>query len=131
MTDREKDTVLFLRIARDLKVTETTIGIEMVKTLYDLITQQQTEIIMLRKELGIGDIYKDIVVRTRTLDDYNKFKNAVKSDTIKEFAERYRKEILSMTHSNSFLYSGLVLSIFNNLVEEMTKEADNETVRNS
>jgi hypothetical protein len=40
MNDSEKNAVLVLRIAQDLKVSEATIGAETVETLYNLIIRQ-------------------------------------------------------------------------------------------
>ena len=43
----------------------------------------------------------------------------VRFEAIKEFAERYRKEIFSITHFNGYVNSDLVLGVFNDLVKEM------------
>lgn len=114
MTDREKDTVLFLRIARDLKVTKATIGIEMVKTLYDLITRQKAEIETL-KEQRANLIRSNTALSNEVLEGIN--------EGIRDFAERLEKESVQAISCNT--YDNVVLiSDIENLVKEMTREVD-------
>lgn len=111
MTDKEKDTVLFLQIARDLKVTETTIRIEIVKTLYDLINRQQAEIERLTAErdnehrcyLHICEDLKQAVNRNIT----------AKSEAIKDFAERLKEK---------FGISDVIVTIDSKDIDELAKE---------
>lgn len=83
----------------------------------EIINRQKAEIEELKKEIGIGTIYKDILIHTKTLDDYNAFKNAVKSEAIREFAERLKER-----RGRNFPFTEAV-SIFdiNSLVKEMTE----------
>lgn len=85
-------------------------------TTLDLINRQKAEIEELKREIGIGTIYKDILIHTKTLDDYNAFKNAVKTEAIREFAER-----LKNIGGQYGAYDSVFERFIDNLVKEMTE----------
>lgn len=104
MNDSEKDAVLFLRIAQDLKVTEATIGTETVKTLYNLINRQQAEIERLNIELktmrGAANSWKAEVQKIckKEFDNIEIDIEAVKSEAVREFAERLKEYCNEITN---------------------------------
>lgn len=106
MNDSEKDAVLFLQIAQDLKVSEATIGAETVETLYSLIVRQQAEIDRLNIDLkamrGAANLWKAEVQRIykKEFDNIEIDIETVKSATVKEFAEKL-KDSLSKLEANS------------------------------
>lgn len=97
MNDSEKNAVLVLRIAQDLKVTEATINAETVETLYNLIIRQRAEIERLNIDLkamrGAANSWKAEVQRIckREFDNIEIDIEAVKSEAVREFAEKLKK----------------------------------------
>lgn len=79
----------------------------------DLIERQEVEKAELQAEIERLQTEKDNLIKT--------YKECA-TELVKEFAERYRKEIHSITHFNGYVNSDLVLSIFNNLEKEMVGE---------
>ncbi len=96
----------------------------------DLINRQNAEIERLEKKANTPfakftfdeNKLKEIVADAIGNIEFNL--NSVKSEAIKEFAERYRKEIFSITHFNGYVNANLVLSVFNDILKEMTEVSE-------
>lgn len=129
MNDSEKDAVLFLQIAHDLKVKEATIGIETVKTLYNLINRQQAEIDRLNIDLkamrGAANSWKAEVQRIckKEFDNIEIDIEAVKSEAIREFAEKLKEHSCNLTEYDEGGWSDTVSAVkvenIDRLLEEM------------
>lgn len=124
MNDSEKDAVLFLRIAQDLKATEATIGIETVKTLYNLINRQQAEIDRLNIDLkamrGAANSWKAEVQRIckKEFDNIEIDIEAVKSEAVREFAERLKNKTYPFPCAIG-VENAVTLRAIDELLEEM------------
>ena len=99
------------------------------KNALDLINRQKAEIERLEKEIKDKErAYNDEFCSRKEWQtkcrELLKEKQIIKAEAIKDFAERYRKEIFSITHFNGYVNANLVLSVFNDLVKEMTEEIE-------
>lgn len=97
MNDSEKNAVLFLRIAQDLKVTEATIAAETAETLYNLIIRQHEKIDRLNIDLkamrGAANSWKAEIERIckKEFDNIEIDIETVKSEAVREFAEKLKE----------------------------------------
>lgn len=127
MNDSEKNAVLVLRIAQDLKVSEATIEAETVETLYNLIIRQHEKIEHLNNDLkamrGAANSWKAEVQRIckKEFDNIEIDIEAVKFEAVREFAEKLKKfftENFNSTGFEDFLVCFICTAI-DELVEEM------------
>lgn len=116
MNDSEKNAVIVLRIAQDLKVSEATIEAETVETLYNLIIRQHEKIERLNIDLmamrGVANSWKAEVQRIckKEFDNIEIDIETVKSESVREFAEKLKKIYAA--------HDGLAI-IIDQLLEEM------------
>lgn len=126
MNDSEKNAVLFLRIAQDLKVTEATIAAETAETLYNLINRQQTYIERLqeyyRRYNGIKEEAEELRIEVEyareKISQMEEFIITIESETVKEFAERMLEEINALNYQDYNNYLDTVDAV-DRLIEEM------------
>lgn len=91
----------------------------------DLINRQKVEIERLKKNAlpkeGFFNLLCGALVYTKTLEEYNEFRRIIKSEVIKEFAERLKEKM----HSGITMSGESVLFIhprgIDNLVKELTE----------
>ena len=116
MTDNE--IIKALEEYRNSKIVQSDNGVISIGNILDLINRQQAENKELKTEnLILSQKRFNIFERIEFTD---KLKKQIKSEAIKEFAERLKKE-----YTETFLVSGdTVIEILDNLVKEMVGDAE-------
>lgn len=123
MTNNEKNAVLVLQIARDIKSTETTIGNETVNTLYNLINRQKAEIERLKFEnLALSQKRITMFERIGIVDNARK-------KSIREFLDKLKERAHNLPEYDEGGWecriSVVEVEDIDRLVKEMTE--DNNT----
>lgn len=94
------------------------VKLEIIKSALDLITSQQAKIDEFMKETAVTTLLDDAVMYTPTLEDYNKFKKKLKSEAVKEFADRLKEDIFNTEYHLDRYYRRSI----DNIVKEMEGE---------
>ena len=129
MNDSEKNAMLVLQKMCDIKSTENTIVAETINTLYNLIKRQQAEIDRLNIDLkamrGAANSWKAEVQRIckREFDNIEIDIETVKSEAVREFAEKLKEHSCNLTEYDEGGWSDTVSAVkvedIDRLVEEM------------
>lgn len=129
MNDSEKNAMLVLQKMCDVKSTENTIVAETINTLYNLINRQQAEIDRLNIDLkamrGAANSWKAEVQRIckKEFDNIEIDIEAVKSEAIREFAEKLKEHSCNLTEYDEGGWSDTVSAVkvenIDRLLEEM------------
>lgn len=106
----DKDIYNFLRDLKSVKDLITRQQAEIKRLNKSLIEQQlknnmlyeeiQARIDEFMKETAVTTLIDDAVVYTPTIEDYTKFKKKIKSEAVKEFAERLKQETKGLLGAN-------------------------------
>lgn len=126
MNNNEKNAMRVLRAAQDLKVAEATLKIETLETLYNLINRQQTCIERLqeyyRRYNGIKEEAEELRIEVEyareKISQMEEFIITIESKTVKEFAEKLKREIDAINYQDCNLYFDTVDCI-DRVLEEM------------
>lgn len=128
MNNNEKNAMRVLRAAQDIKVAEATLKIETLETLYNLINRQQTYIERLQEYYRRYNGIKEEAEELRIEVEYAREKISqmeefiiTKSLTVKEFAEKLKREIDAINYQDCNLYFDTVDCI-DRVLEEMDGE---------